>query len=126
MPNPIRLLWLDADDGAVANGNQVLTEQGWIVEQAHNLVEALDRISRVSYDAVILDLQLPDTLGTDAWMYIRRLQPSMIGVMTTSSSSLYNLVRVDSPGLAAYLQKPLSIPTLVQVLSAAWSKTGES
>ncbi len=117
VPKPIRLLWLDGDDQTVASGIQILMENGWIVDRAHNLVEALDQISRISYDAVILDLQLPDTLGTDAWIYIRRLQPNLIGVMTTGSSSLFKLVRIDSPGLAAYLQKPLSVPMVMRIIA---------
>lgn len=116
MTGTLRLLWLDPDDSTVAGGRQVLVEQGWTVDQARNLVEALDRASRVQYDAIILDLQLPDALGTDAWPYIRRLQPNIIGIMTTSSSSLFDLVRVDSSGLFAYLRKPLSMPDVVNTI----------
>jgi DNA-binding response OmpR family regulator len=112
----LRLLWLDPDDSTVASGSQVLVEQGWIVDQARNLVEALDRASRVQYDAIILDLQLPDALGTDAWLCIRTLQPNIIGIMTTSSSSLFDLVRVDSSGLFAYLRKPLSMQDVVNTI----------
>ena len=116
MLKSIRVLWLDSDDHIVASGKQVLVEQGWIVDQAHNLVDALDRISRGPYDAVILDLQLPDTLGTDAWIHIRKLQPNIIGVMTTSSASLLHLVRVDSPGLTDYVPKPLTMPHIVKTI----------
>jgi two-component system, NtrC family, response regulator PilR len=122
VPNSLRLLWLDPDDRTVADGNLTLLEQGWVVDQARSLVEAIDRISHVAYDAVILDLQLPDTLGTDAWMHIRKLRPNMIGVMTTSSSSLYRLIRVDSPGLTAYLRKPLSMQEVVAAILAVMNE----
>ncbi|MBI4790811.1 MAG: response regulator [Chloroflexi bacterium] len=122
-PNSTRVLWLDSDDRTVSSGKPFLIEQGWIVDQARNLVEAIDRISRASYDAVILDLQLPDTLGTDAWIYIRRLQPNIIGVMTTNSASLLNLIRVDAPGLTAYLRKPLPMQVVINTVTEALGKT---
>lgn len=113
MPDLLRLLWLDPDDSTVASGSQTLTEQGWTVDQARNLVEALDWASQVPYDAVILDLQLPDTLGTEAWLCIRKLQPTIIGVLTTRSSSLIDVIRVDSPGLLAYVCKPLHMEVIM-------------
>ena len=117
LTNPLHLLWLDSDDATVNLGKPALTQQGWFVDQACTLVEALDRISRTNYAMVILDLQLPDTLGTDAWTYIRKLKPGMIGIMTTRSLSLFNLIRVDADGLVAYLHKPLSMPTVLNIIA---------
>lgn len=119
MSDSLRLLWLDPDDETVAAGTPILRDQGWTVDQACNLVEALDHLSRASYHVVILDLQLPDHLGTDAWGYIRRLAPNIVGIMTTRSPSLFNLIRVDSPGLTAYLRKPLSMPVVVRIIADA-------
>ena len=117
MTNSRSLLWLDSDDHTISAGRRALQEQGWVVDQASSLVEALDRISSNSYSAVILDLQLPDILGTDAWTYIRKLKPDILGIMTTHSLSLFHYVRVDGDGLLAFLHKPLSMSVVMDILT---------
>lgn len=124
--NSLHLLWLDSDDSTVDEGKPALVEQGWLVDQACSLVEALDRISQTAYDVVILDLQLPDTLGTDAWTYIRKLKPDIIGIMTTSSLSLFKLIRVDANGLVAFLHKPLSMPSVMNIITRRLEDTGST
>ncbi len=124
MPEPVRLLWVDSDDQAIASGRPVLTRQGWNVEHARTLVEALDRITKSPYDVVIFELQLPDALGTDAWVSIKRLRPKIIGIMTTHSSSLLALVRVDSPGIVAYLPKPLDMNAVSKIIAEALADSG--
>lgn len=121
----VRLLWLDPDDSSVASGTPALIEQGWIVDQACTLVEAVDRISKVAYDLVILDLQLPDALGTDAWLSLKSLQPTITGIMTTRSASLSRLIRVDAQGMIAFMQKPLPMQEIIALMTSARNRTEE-
>lgn len=122
MTNPRYLLWLDSDDSLVAAGRLALQERGWVVDQAYSLVEALDRISSNSYSVVILDLQLPDILGTDAWTYIHKLRPDILGIMTTHSLSLFHFIQVDGDGLLSYLHTPFSMSTVIDILTNSASR----
>ncbi len=116
---PVLVLWVDSDDYLVASSNVLLQAHGWVIEHARTMFEALDRVARYPYDVVILDLQLADGLATDAWVYIRRLQPGVIGIITTHSSSLHSLIRIDAPGIVAYLDKPLHLDDILSIVTGA-------
>jgi DNA-binding NtrC family response regulator len=115
----MRVLWLDPDVQAVAQHVRQLERPSWSITHAHTFLDALDHMTRAAFDLAIIDLSLPDAVGTDVWLHIKKLYPQMQGIITTSSPSLRQFVAVDEPGILAYLLKPLEMASVVALIDQA-------
>ena len=116
MEAPVRVLWLDPDVQAVAQQVVQLERPTWSITQAQTFLDALEHMTRAAFDLAIIDLKLPDAVGTDVWQHIKKLNLQMRGIITTSSPSLRQFVAVDEPGILAYLLKPLEMESVVALL----------
>jgi DNA-binding NtrC family response regulator len=115
----VRVLWLDPDVQAVAEHAHQLERSSWSITHAHTFLDALDQMTQAAFDIAIIDLNLPDAVGTDVWQHIKKLNPQMRGIITTSSPSLRQFVAVDEPGILAYLLKPLEMESVVSIIDQA-------
>ena len=59
----LRVLWIDADSGAIEPGLEMLRRHGFEVERAGSVGEAQPTLDREDADLVILDTELPDADG---------------------------------------------------------------
>lgn len=57
------ILIVDDDPNVVKTFKMILENAGYSVDAAHNAVDALRKTSRIHFDLVIVDVNLPDTLG---------------------------------------------------------------
>lgn len=103
---------------------QSLERQGWAIDFALSLGHALSRLSRASYDFVILDLTLPDAPGTDAWVEIHQSHPRLKGIITTHSASLRAHINPLGPGLVSYLLKPIDARSVIALVDRALGPAG--
>lgn len=83
-----------------------LTGQGYEVKTAGNFAEALKKASSESFDLFMLDLRLPDGLGADLALKLRKLQPTKPIVYYTASSFPEERLETMSKCGEAYLIKP--------------------
>jgi DNA-binding NtrC family response regulator len=102
-----RVLLLDPDDEIATQFLQ--SGQPWVVERARSFAEALKLTAAFSYDFAIIEMMLPDCVGTDAWIALSRQQPTLFGIMTTSSRSLHANVNPNNDHILAYLLKPFKM-----------------
>ena len=114
---PVCILWIDPSIDEVEQHIKMLVERGNLVDHAISLAQARRMARLKRYDVVIIELMLPDALGTEAWCWFSKRQRNLRGVMTTSAPSLHKFVRVSSERLLAYLLKPIDNRTLVRIVS---------
>jgi ActR/RegA family two-component response regulator len=69
------------------------------------------------FDAVLIDLRLPDMSGLALLREFRELQPGAATFLMTGYSSVQVAVDAITAGATAYLQKPFDIDQLVAVLT---------
>ena len=119
MAEPVRVLWIDPDTLSVAGYAGLLERRGWIVALAESFQQAVDLLGRASYDVAIIELGLPDAIGSDAWHEIHQAHPLMQGIITTRSPSLRAYVDPFEPGVVAYLLKPLDIDSVAAITNQA-------
>jgi DNA-binding response OmpR family regulator len=62
---PLRLLIVEDDPSARANRRDILELDGYVVDEAGTLVDALDQRDWSQYMAVLIDRSLPDGRGED-------------------------------------------------------------
>ncbi len=116
LADPVRILLVEPDDSDAAECTKALVQQGWIVERARAFAEAYELLCQSAYQVAIIEVILPDHLGADAWLYLHKVNPDMIGVITTSAPSLHASVNAFEPGVIAYLLKPIETNTLCNLI----------
>ena len=114
----LRILVVEDDDklrGLLARG---LEEETFAVDAEANGTDALWRVQEFSYDAVVLDVMLPDL---DGFTVCRRLRESGAWVpvlMLTARDAVEDRVRGLDVGADDYLQKPFHFDELTARLRA--------
>ncbi len=97
---------------------EILREEDYAVTTSGSAVEALELIRDVEYDAVLLDIWLPDGDGLDLLARVRELQqaaPPEI-IMISGHGTIESAVRATKLGAYDFLEKPLSLDRTLQML----------
>ena len=61
--NDFRILVVDDEIAVLEVMSEMLTTAGWSIEAVSNPVEAITKVKRNRYDALVLDLYMPDLPG---------------------------------------------------------------
>ena len=113
---------LIVDDHAVVRQGllRILTESPdhWTGEEAGAAEEALELIKARSYDAVVLDISLPDMNGLEALRAIKALRPDLPVLILSVHSEDQYAVRALRWGASAYLTKDSATEELLKALAA--------
>ncbi len=86
---------------------------------------ALQKTESYTYDAIILDLMLPDMNGIEICEQIRQTNKTVPVLMLTSQSDIDNKVSGLNAGADDYLCKPFSFEELIARLRALMRRGGE-
>ncbi len=103
------------DDGQV---RQVMARQlqtlGVHVETAAGGAQAMTRIDREPFDALMLDLDMPGITGLDVLLHVQRAAPALPVVVVTGT---FEAERIE--GAIRVLPKPVDVPSLRDALAEA-------
>ncbi len=103
------------DDGQV---RAVLTRQlqsmGLEVETAAGGAQAMTRLDHESFDALMLDLDMPGVTGLDVLLHVQRAAPALPVLVVTGT---FEAERIE--GAVAVLPKPVDVESLRSALSDA-------
>lgn len=89
-----------------------LTEEGFVVDVAHNGVDGLHLAVEASYDVIVLDRMLPGIDGLGVLAALRRRNPTPV-LMLTALSRVEDRVTGLQSGADDYLVKPFAFSELV-------------
>lgn len=112
----IRVLLVDDEEDFLLSSAQALERRGFQVDVAPNGVTALEKIDRVEYQIVVLDVKMPDIDGLEVFRILRQRHPSLPVVMLTGHSSLEDAFQTSRDGIADYLDKPIDMDELARRL----------
>jgi len=119
------------DDNAVNRkvGERLLQRMGATVILAANGLEALSRLRSTTFDAVLMDCQMPEMDGYDATRHIRRsqgiLNPNIPVIALTANALSGDRELCIAAGMNDYLTKPIDPQQLADALHAALTATRE-
>lgn len=102
---------------------RILEEEGFRVDGALRVDQALDRLSKESYDLVLTDLMMPDRSGMEAVEAVARDHPDTGVVMFTGFATVDSAVQSMKLGALDYLPKPFTPQELIDVTQRALEKT---
>ena len=108
----------NAINQAVAKG--MVARLGYDCDVAGNGIEALEALERQSYQAVLMDCQMPEMDGFEATAEIRRRQTAMSHVpiiAMTAGALVEDRERCLAAGMDDYLPKPIRVSELERVLN---------
>ncbi len=96
-----------------------LVRDGYDVADAGTLALAREALSGRRFDAVLLDLNLPDGNGLDLVEEVRRSSPAAALVVVSGMGELATAVEAMRRGADNYLQKPVDMEALLVFLKKA-------
>lgn len=116
----LRVLVVDDDEGLrKALKGVLLSTQKYLVEEAFDGIDAIEKVKKQTFDVVILDVDMPRLSGLDALKQIKALNPETIVLIMTAFATLNSAVQAVKDGAYNYLAKPVSGDDLNLVLEKA-------
>lgn len=99
-----------------------LSRAGYQCEQVHDGLVAADRLEKVGYDLVLLDIMLPGLDGYELLEYLRPMGTPVIFI--TAKGTLGDRVRGLRLGADDYIVKPFEVAELVARVESVLRRTG--
>ncbi|MBI2816819.1 MAG: sigma-54-dependent Fis family transcriptional regulator [Acidobacteria bacterium] len=112
MPDPTTsqsngsLLVIDDEPGIRESLELLLEHEGYQITTAATGEAGLRALAKKPFDAVLLDVSLPDKSGLEVLREIRTSDPSLAVVMITAYGSVENAVAAMQGGASNYITKP--------------------
>ncbi|MDX1411405.1 MAG: response regulator, partial [Nitrospirales bacterium] len=93
-----------------------LTSDGYLVQTAADGGEALKAVRSQKFDAIILDINMPDMSGLKVLQHLRAEQPSLPVIVITAAEARSRALVAVQAGAQAYLLKPFDHGQLKQMV----------
>jgi DNA-binding NtrC family response regulator len=105
---------------------RILEEEGYDVTVCADGLDALHRVARggIRVDVVVSDVGLPGVRGDKLAVELKRVRPSLPVVLMTGFSAVVTPGSAEALGLAAVLEKPVSIEDLLAAVRNALEQGG--
>jgi two-component system response regulator HydG len=101
---------------------QILSRQGYQVELAASARQGITLLERLSFDAILLDLVMPDMDGLEALKKIRALDPEIEVIIITGYGTIQSAVESIKAGAFHFLSKPFVPDDLRNLVGRALEK----
>ncbi len=117
--SPARILVIDDEPDLRTLYELTLLREGYQVESAGSVAEALACLEAGQFDAVITDMRLPDGLGLEILQRLQSDQRSERCIVMTAYGSAENAVEALKGGAFDYLTKPVDLKQFRAVVASA-------
>jgi CheY-like chemotaxis protein len=119
-PNDSRrsVLVIDDDLGTRETFTWALAARGLTVAATGSGVEALEIAKRERFDLVLIDLRLPDMLGTDLARAFQRQLPTARLILVSGFLTTRITVEAVKLGIADVMEKPVALEELLAVVDS--------
>lgn len=111
-----RVLVVDDDQSILRSICLILTKHGFEVDTAETGEEAIEKSRKNHYDALLVDLKLPDMEGTD--VLSKAYLPDAVKIMLTGYPSFVSAMKAMDQDVDAYLRKPVRPEELVELIKS--------
>ena len=116
---PVRILLVDDEKDFVETLAERMRTRGMEVETATSAREALAKVEVTPFDAVVLDLQMPDMDGLAALEKMKNRDPKLQVILLTGQATVQKGVEAIKLGARDLLEKPADIDTLTREIQEA-------
>lgn len=125
MAKPSRILVVD-DELGPREALRLILQDHYEIATAQNGQMALDCLSKVEFDLVILDIRMPDINGIDLLAEVKKKVPDTEVVMITAYASVETAASALRHGALDYLIKPFDRKSVIDVVEKGLSRRADS
>ena len=111
------VLLIDDEPNFCSGLKALLEAEGYAVTVAHTGRESLFHLESTLFDAVLLDLGLPDISGLSLVDTLRKKYPDTVVIILTGYATVASAIEALRGGVYDYLEKPFDPERLVNVLA---------
>ena len=120
--NRLKILAVDDEPDALELYKDLFTQKGYFVECANGGIEAIKIIEKTGFDAVLLDIRMPEMDGIETLMKLKEMKPELPIVMLTAYGYDENLInKALQIGAAGYISKNLPLAQIVHTFQTLLS-----
>ena len=117
-----RILLVDDEKPFRDTTRRLLTGRGYNVTIAENGQSALDALSRITVDIILLDLKMPIMGGEEVLEAIHEGYPGLPVIIITGHGSMDIAVACMKKGAYDFITKPFEFDQLLLAIERAWNK----
>lgn len=114
-----KVLLVDDEKDFLEAMRERMTARGMEVTTASSANEAIDIIDKISFDAILLDFQMPGMDGMDALKIIKTKQPESQIILLTGYATLEKGVEAMKIGATDFIEKPADMEALSNKIKKA-------
>jgi CheY-like chemotaxis protein len=111
-----RILIVDDNDDFRTMLAAALRSHGYNITEAADGEEALVKLRTTTNDMAIVDLDMPKLNGLTLTKKVKDVTPEFPIVMVTGYAQFYSPAEILSVGIDAFLQKPVPMEKLLEVI----------
>jgi len=112
-----KILIVDDDPYILRSFSQVLSKRGFEVEISENGEQALEKLKQSFFDLALIDVCLPDMLGTDLLEKAKHELEKTVKIMLTGHPSVETSDKASVEGADTYIVKPIKMDELLSVIN---------
>ncbi len=116
------LLVIDDDPATCETLSDIFAAKGYQVSAVGSGRAGLEEAARQAFDAVLIDINLPDISGTEVLRQVRQEHPESVACIITGHASIANAVETLQHGASEYFVKPLDIDAILRRLAGLLEK----
>lgn len=119
---PEKVLLVDDEKEFLEALSERMETRGMDVSSATSGEEALRKVEEGSYDAIVLDLQMPGMNGLEVLKVIKARRPEMQIILLTGHATVEKGVEAMKLGAMDFLEKPADLGELTEKIKKAQAK----
>ncbi|ACS79199.1 MULTISPECIES: response regulator [Maridesulfovibrio] len=117
-----KVLLVDDEKEFVEGLAERMELRGMNVTACTNPQEALDKVDSETFDAIVLDLQMPGIDGIEALKHIRKSRPEMQVILLSGHATVEKGIEAMKLGAMDFVEKPADINVLTDKIKKAQAK----
>lgn len=110
------ILVVDDDEEFGKMLSAILTDKGYLVKCVGTGKEAIDESYDQLFNLALVDIDLPDIVGTDLLDKLRKAEPETIKIIITGKPTLDNSINAANIGINGFIVKPFDPKKLLKLI----------
>lgn len=117
-----KILVVDDERAIRRSLHEILTMEGFKVEEAVDGADALEKIKNNNYDCVLCDIKMPQIDGLEVLEQVQEMKPDMPVIVISGHGNIDTAVEAVKKGAFDYISKPPDLNRLLITIRNAMDK----
>ncbi|HEX6179267.1 MAG TPA: response regulator [Thermoanaerobaculia bacterium] len=113
-----KVLVVDNDEVVLVLISHILTRQSYTVVTSPNLLTVERLLEAEPYDAILLDLKMPDGSGVELINALAERNPSILKKVIVVTGALHEAKKIADLPLHAIMRKPFEVGSLIDTVKS--------